>query len=94
MVLSKMVQRRSWPDIFLDILEACLKPSNKMRIMYKSNLNYERFKKYFNHLLKKGFIEKINESHGRIVYKTTKRGKTLLEVLKKAQELLSAEIIA
>jgi len=85
------VQRRSWPEITTEILEATLNPSNKMRIMYKSNLNFERFNRYFYDLLRKGFIEEKNGSKGQIVYKTTKRGKTLLEVLRKAQELVFSE---
>jgi len=60
-----------------------------MRIMYKSNLNFERFSRYFNDLLRKGLIEEENDSNGRVVYKATERGRTLLEVLKKAQEIAS-----
>ena len=85
------IQRRSWPEITTDILEVTLTPSNKMRIMYKANLNFERFNKYFHDLLRKGFIEEKNGSNGRLVYKTTERGRTLLEVLRKAQELVSSE---
>jgi len=85
------MQKRSWPEITSDILEATLTGSNKMRIMYKSNLNFERFNKYFNDFLRKGFIEKKNGPNGRQVYKTTGRGRTLLEVLRKAQELFASE---
>ena len=66
-----------------------LAPSNKMRIMYKSNLNFERFNKYFSDLLKKGFIQEENISNGRRLYKTTDKGKALLEVLRKAEDLVS-----
>jgi predicted transcriptional regulator len=85
------MQRRSWPEITVDILEATLSPSNKMRIMYKSNLNFERFNRYFHDLLRKGFIEEKNGSDGRLVYKTTGRGRTLLVVLRKAHELVFSE---
>jgi len=83
------MRRRGWQEITLDILEVTLTPTNKMRIMYKSNLNFERFSRYFNDLLRKGLIEEENDSNGRVVYKATERGRTLLEVLKKAQELAS-----
>jgi len=83
------MRRRGWQEITLDILEVTLTPTNKMRIMYKSNLNFERFSRYFNDLLRKGLIEEGNDSNGRVVYKATERGRTLLEVLKKAQELAS-----
>ena len=84
------VQRRSWPEITIEILEATWVPTNKMRIMYKSNLNFERFNRYFHDLLRKGFIEEWNSSN-RLLYKTTERGRTLLGVLKKAQELFLSE---
>ena len=82
-----VVQRRSWPEITIDILEVTLRPSNKMRVMYKSNLNFERFNSYFYDLLKKGFIEEINKSQSRDEYKITERGKTLLDVIKKAEAI-------
>ena len=86
-----MGQRRSWPEITADILTVTLRPSNKMGIMYKSNLNFERFNRYFYDLLKKGFImEMKNKDEGR-VYKITERGKTLLDVLRKAEALLLSE---
>ena len=85
------MQRRSWPAITVDILEATLTPSNKMRVMYRANLNFERFNRYFYDLLRKGFIEEKDGSDGRLVYKTTERGKTLLAVIKKAQELIGSE---
>jgi len=83
--------KRGWPVIVIDILEVTLTPSNKMKVMYKANLNFERFTKYFYDLLKKGFIEEINDSNGRTMYQATERGKTLLEVLKRAQELVSSD---
>jgi len=85
------VQKRSWTAITVDILEVTLTPANKMRIMYRSNLNFERFNRYFYDLLRKGFIEEMNDSNGRPVYKTTERGRTLLEILRKAQELVSSD---
>ncbi len=86
-----IVNRRSWPEITVEILEATLTPSNKTRVMYRSNLNLERFNGYLYDFLRKGFIEEKKGSKGKMVYKTTERGKTLMEVLRKAQELLSSE---
>ena len=84
------VHKRSWTEITVDILEVALVPSNKMRIMYKSNLNFERFNKYFYDLLRKGLIVEM-DNDGRRVYEVTERGKNLLEVLRKAQEIFSEE---
>jgi len=86
-----VVQRRSWPEITISILEVTLRPSNKMRVMYKSNLNFERFNRYFYELLQKGFIEEIDKSQSRDEYKITERGKTFLDVLKKAEAILFSE---
>lgn len=62
-----------------------------MRVMYKSNLNFERFNRYFYDLLKKGFIEELNGSQSRDEYKITERGRTLLDALKKAEAILLSE---
>lgn len=72
----------------MDILDASRTPIGKTRIMYKSNLNFARFHKYFDDLVEKGFVEEMNNSNGRAVYKTTERGRELMEVLKLARDLL------
>ena len=81
------MRKRGWGTITIDILEATLTPQKKMRIMYKANLNYARFSKYFRDFLKKGFIEQTSDPDGKVCYHITQRGKTLLAVLKKANEL-------
>jgi len=82
-----LVHKRGRVTITIDILEATLIPQKKMRIMYKANLNYNRFNKYFHDFLAKGFIEKVLDSDGKACYCISQRGKTLLGVLKKANEL-------
>jgi predicted transcriptional regulator len=87
------VRKRGWGTITIDILEATLTPQKKMRIMYRANLNYARFNKYFCDFLKKGFIEETADPEGKVCYHISQRGKTLLAVLKKANELaLSDEL--
>jgi predicted transcriptional regulator len=81
------VRKRSWDAITIDMLEATLTPQKKMRIMYRANLNYARFNKYFGDFLKKGFIEATFDSEGKACYHITQRGRTLLSALKKANEL-------
>jgi predicted transcriptional regulator len=87
---SLTMQRRSWTAITIDILQVTVAPSNKMRIMYKSNLNFERFNKYFYDLVRKGFIEETGDSNGRSSYKITERGRSLLEVLRAAQDMVAS----
>ena len=86
-----LVQKRSWPEIVTKILEVTTSPSNKMKIMYSSNLNFQSFNSYFNNLLIKGLIEETKDSDDRNLYKITERGKTLLEVLRKADEMLFSD---
>ena len=85
------VSRRSWPEITIDILTVTMRPSNKMRIMYKSNLNFQRFNRYFYDLLRKDFIREINSSERGSVYEITERGRNFLDVLRKAESLFLSE---
>ena len=85
------MRRRGWGAISVDILEATLTPQKKMRIMYKANLNYDRFNSYFSDLVKKGFIVEADGSDGKPSYKISERGKVLLAALRKAQDLASVE---
>lgn len=57
--------------------------------MYKANLNFEIFTKYFDNLVRKGCIIEVRVVNSRRKYKTTEKGKILLQALKKAQQLLS-----
>ena len=81
------MRKRGWGTITIDILESTLTPQKKMRIMYRANLNYARFNKYFCSFLQKGFIEETTDSDGKVCYRISQRGKTLLAVLKKANEI-------
>ena len=85
------MRRRGWGTIIREILEVTLTPQKKMRIMYKTNLSYASFNNYFSFCLKKGFIEKTRDSEGNVCYSISQRGRTLLAVLNKAQELVSTE---
>jgi predicted transcriptional regulator len=79
--------KRSRVTITIDILEATLTPQKKMRIMYQANLNYVRFNRYLSDFLSKGFIEAIKDADGNGCYRITPRGKALLALLKKVNDL-------
>ncbi len=81
------MQKRSRMTITMEILEAILTPQKKMKIMYKVNLNYLRFNKYLSEFQKKGFIEATKCPDGNGCYRISQRGKELLAVLRKANEL-------
>jgi predicted transcriptional regulator len=76
--------------IVTDILRESLNPASKTRIMYRANLNFLRFRKYLSELLENGLIDEENIfDNGVVYYRTTDKGRDLLKVLKKAEELLS-----
>jgi predicted transcriptional regulator len=90
-IMVALNHRRCWPEITIEILRGTLRPSNKMRIMYGAKLTPNSLKIYFHDLLKKGFIEKMKNSDRGVKYKITGQGRTLLEVLRKAEVLFFSE---
>jgi len=87
----RKAQKRGWDSIIIDILSAALRPEKKMRIMYKANLNFDRFKKYFGDLQERGFIETVEDASGKASYRTSERGRLLLAALKNTQDLMRSE---
>ncbi|MGD0644256.1 MAG: winged helix-turn-helix domain-containing protein [Candidatus Bathyarchaeia archaeon] len=81
------MRKRGWGTITIDFLEATMTPQKKMRIMYRANLNYTLFNRYFCDFLKKGFIEETADSYGKVCYHISQRGKALLAALKEANGL-------
>lgn len=84
--------RRSRAEVINDILSEALKGANKTRIMYRANLNFLRFERYFGELLWAGLVEVVDNPGGEfggVVYRTTVRGRELLEALKKTREFIS-----
>jgi len=82
--------RRSRTEVIIDILVEASHGANKTRIMYRANLNFLRFNRYFSELLDKSLIAEVNNpTSGKVIYKTTEEGKALLEVLKKAKRFIS-----
>jgi predicted transcriptional regulator len=84
------VKKRGWSHISIDILESGLTPHTKTRLMYKSNLNFARFNKYFYDFLQKGLLEEIENHRGKArCYKTSERGKVLLAALRNAEKIFT-----
>lgn len=81
--------RRGRAKIIMDILDEALKGANKTKIMYRANLNFSRFDRYFRELSKKGLIEVVDDPDRSVVYRTTERGRKVLRVLREAEKLLS-----
>ena len=74
--------------IVADILVVALNGANKTRIMYRANLNFLRFNRYFSELMDKGLIAEKNTSDGRVVYRTTKKGRRFLKIISDAEEII------
>lgn len=87
-----MVKRRSRTEVIIDILNEALKGANKTRIMYRANLNFLRFDRYFGELLRAGLVEIVDNpgvEFGGVVYKISEEGRELLDTLRKASEFIS-----
>lgn len=88
--MGKARRKRSHIEVICDILNEALGGANKTRLMYNCNLNFIRFNRYLQELLHAGLIECVGSNpEGIILYKTSKRGRELLKVLRKASEFLS-----
>lgn len=85
--LATKKERCRW-EIMRDILKAMReeKKLKKTRIMYKANLDWRNFKRYFDFMLKDEFIAKCNADDD---YALTEKGNDFLKRLKHVEEILS-----
>jgi len=72
-------------EVVADILTEALNGANKTRIMYRANLNFLGFHKYFSELLDKGLIVREDTPDGRVVYRTTDKGRRFLKIISNAE---------
>ena len=71
--------KRSESEILAQILYTAEGNAKKTQLLYKANISYTHFTKYFNFLLDKQFIEvKDGKPVGKI-YHTTEKGEHFLE---------------
>jgi predicted transcriptional regulator len=81
-------KRRSKKEIICEILSEALNGASKTRLMYKCNLNFERFNNYLKEMLKANLLERTTSNPGGlIIFRTTDKGKELLKILQRADEL-------
>jgi predicted transcriptional regulator len=88
---GREMRRRSRTEVIMDVLSEALGGANKTRIMYRANLNFLRFNRYFCELLDAGLVEVFDNpgsKSGGIVYRTTEKGRELLKVLQKANRFI------
>lgn len=81
---------RSRIRIYSDILQSVLEEGNAKptRVLYKSNLSYDRLVKYLEELTSKGLVQEVHASDSRY-YVITERGIKFLEEIKKAEAFLA-----
>ena len=80
--------KRGWLEVVADILEAAnnIGGVNQTRIVYKANINFNRFKIYLEKLKKHDLLQE--HSSGETFYKTTEKGRELLNLYRKIRKLI------
>jgi predicted transcriptional regulator len=82
--------KRSRSDLICDILSEAVSGANKTRLMYRCNMSFVRFNHYLRDMLDAGLIECVGANPGiTVLYKTTDKGFELLQVLRRASDLMS-----
>jgi predicted transcriptional regulator len=82
-------KRRDRLDVINEILDTAVHGVVKTRIMYKTNLNFRQFESYVNTLLEADLVE-VLDKEGRKLYRTTEKGKLLLNKLRETSWILGA----
>jgi len=80
-------KRRDKMEVIENILMVAQDPrgANKTKLVYQSNLNFNRLTAFLNYLLEKDLIEKNGDEN---IYKTTVKGREFLKQLDKMQQML------
>lgn len=73
--------RSDW-KIIMEILRSGLGGgAKKTHIMYRANLNYVSFNKYFPVLLEEDLMVELDDPDGGVLYRTSEKGRGLLKLL-------------
>ena len=76
--------KRDRVEIIAEILDLCLEPRSKTRVMYGTNLSWKMLQNYLSHLQERGLLETQNNS---TKYLTTERGRDFVEKWKELKAL-------
>lgn len=79
-------KRRNAMEITISILEESREGMNKTRLVYRTNLNFFLIQKYIDFLKQKGLLEIVHNPNQ--LFKTTEKGKALLEEFSKIKDIL------
>jgi predicted transcriptional regulator len=86
---SDILKRRTRLDIIAEILDAASGGAVKTRIMRKTNVNFFQFIEYAKYLSEVGLIE-IVKVDGKTIYKTTEKGKLLLDRFNETEKIFNS----
>jgi len=81
-------KRRSRLNIIAEILDAAVNEALKTKIMYRANVNFLQFNEYVECLLEAQLM-RITTRAGRTLYKTTEKGRLLLQKLNETEEIIN-----
>jgi len=87
LIISMSSAQRGSGEIEAHILKLCLEGLGKTAIVYNSNLNFATANRYLKSLQSKGLIEVIQGY--RPIYKTTEKGKSVLECVQKIEDIIN-----
>jgi len=87
-MVLRMGRRRGEVQILMDILTTSLNGVKVTHLMYRANLSYSTLRKYLFATLNQGLIIKVNNNDGSVLYRTTEKGKLLLNKLKEVKYAL------
>lgn len=80
--------RSRW-RIILDILRCGLGGGvKKTHIMYRANLNYVSFNRYFRVLFEEGYVVEAGDPDGGVLYRTSEKGRILVKKLNEVEDEL------
>ena len=81
--------RRGQIKIVADMLEVGKEGTKKTHFMYRCNLSYKQLNKYLRMVLGANLLEKVNNSDGFDVYRTTEKGYEFLRGMKHIDRMLN-----
>ena len=82
--MSTMAGKRDRIEIMAEILELCLAPTSKTRVMYGTNLSWKMLQHYLAHMQERRLLEVRKRLKK---YITTEKGRDFIEKWRELKEL-------
>ena len=79
--------RRDWSRIFAEVLDLCIKPQAKTRVMQDVNLSYRQAQRYLSQLLRLDLLR----THRGGMFVTSEKGFRFLQKYIEIQQMLAEE---